>query len=61
MTWLLDTNVWIHHLKNPNGPVEQRLNGVAPSEILLCSVVKAELWHGAHTVAAEALRLAGES
>ena len=48
MAWLLDTNAWIHHLKNPGGPIEQRLNGVSPSEILLCSVVKAELWHGAH-------------
>ena len=48
MAWLLDTNAWIHHLKNPGGLIEQRLNRVSPSEILLCSVVKAELWHGAH-------------
>ena len=48
MAWLLDTNAWIHHLKNPGGSIEQRLNRVSPSEILLCSVVKAELWHGAH-------------
>ncbi len=48
MAWLLDTNAWIQHLKNPGGPVEQRLNRVSPSEILLCAVVKAELWHGAH-------------
>ena len=48
MAWLLDTNVWIHQLKHPGGLIEQRLNRVSPSEILLCSVVKAELWHGAH-------------
>ena len=48
MAWLLDTNAWIQHLKNPGGPIEQRLNQFSPSEILLCSVVKAELWHGAH-------------
>lgn len=48
MNWLLDTNVWIHHLKNPGGTIEQRLNRFSPSDIVLCSVVKAELWHGAH-------------
>ena len=35
-TRLLDTNAWIHHLKNPGGPVEQQLNRVSPSTILLC-------------------------
>ncbi len=48
MAWLLDTNAWILHLKNPGGPIEQRLNRLTPADILLCSVVKAELWHGAH-------------
>jgi tRNA(fMet)-specific endonuclease VapC len=47
MAWLLDTNAWIHHLKNPGGPIEARLNQLSPTDILLCSVVKAELWHGA--------------
>lgn len=48
MAWLLDTNAWIQHLKNPGGPIERRLKHLPPSDILLCSVVKAELWHGAH-------------
>ncbi len=48
MAWLLDTNAWILHLKNPGGPIELRLSRLTPSDILLCSVVKAELWHGAH-------------
>src|SRR5688500_3116174 len=48
MAWLLDTNSWIKHLKNPGGPIERRLKKVQPAEIFLCSVVKAELWHGAH-------------
>src|SRR5690242_13771039 len=48
MAWLLDTNAWIYHLKNPGGPIEQRLNRLSPSDILFCSVVKAELWRGAH-------------
>ncbi len=47
MPWLLDTNAWIQHLKNPGGPIEQRLQRFAPADIQLCSVVKAELWHGA--------------
>jgi len=58
MAWLLDTNAWIHHLKNPGGPVEQRLNRVSPAETLLCSVVKAELWHGAHKYERRERRLA---
>ncbi len=57
MARLLDTNAWIHHLKNPGGPVEQQLNRVSPSTILLCSVVKAELWHGAHKYERRARRL----
>lgn len=48
MAWLLDTNAWITHLKQPGGPLEQRLSQVLATDILLCSVVKAELWHGAH-------------
>ena len=48
MGWLLDTNAWILHLKNPGGPIEERLNRLQPSDVFLCSVVKAELWHGAH-------------
>ena len=48
MAWLLDTNAWIQHLKNPGGPIEQRLHKILPSEILLCSVVKGELLYGAH-------------
>lgn len=48
MSWLLDTNAWILHLKNPGGAIEHRLNQMLPGNILLCSVVKAELWHGAY-------------
>jgi tRNA(fMet)-specific endonuclease VapC len=58
MAWLLDTNAWIYHLKNPGGPIEQRLNRASPSEILLCSVVKAELWHGAQKYERQERRLA---
>ena|SRR2546427_8047479 len=47
MPWLPDTNVWISVLKNPAGKVEARLRAQATSDILLCSIVEAELWHGA--------------
>ena len=48
MAWLLDTNAWIQILKRPGGSLEQALLSHTPDEILLCSIVKAELWHGAH-------------
>lgn len=47
MPWLPDTNVWIQLLKHPGGSVESRLLSHSPTEIRLCSIVKAELWHGA--------------
>lgn len=48
MAWLLDTNIWIRLLKSPDGNLEGRVLRQQPSEIRICSVVKAELWHGAH-------------
>lgn len=47
MPFLPDTNVWIRLLKHPGGPLEHRFRAYPPREIFLCSVVKAELWHGA--------------
>jgi tRNA(fMet)-specific endonuclease VapC len=47
MPWLLDSNVWIHYLKNTSSPVAHHLHQHTPSEILSCAVVKAELLHGA--------------
>ncbi len=58
MAWLLDTNAWINHLKNPGGRIEQRLQRIQPAELRLCSVVKAELWHGAHKYERRERRLA---
>lgn len=48
MAWLPDTNIWIDILKRPGGNTEQRMLEHSPNEILFCSVVKAELWHGTH-------------
>ncbi len=50
MAWLLDTNAWISFLKpgQPAGKaIANRLADLQENEISLCSVVKAELWHGA--------------
>jgi tRNA(fMet)-specific endonuclease VapC len=44
---LLDTNAWIVYLKSTSSPIRARLQIVRPSDIFLCSVVKAELLHGA--------------
>ena len=48
MTWLLDTNAWIVLLKSTNRHLISRLAQRQDGEVLMCSVVKAELWHGAH-------------
>jgi predicted nucleic acid-binding protein len=47
MTYLLDTNVCIAYLNNRSSSVVQRLRAVSPSEVAVCSVVKAELFYGA--------------
>ena len=47
MAWLLDTNAWIHYLKNPASRIRTELEKHAPEEIVTCAVVKAELLHGA--------------
>ena len=44
--YLLDTNVWIHYLKFA-GPIEAKLRVTPANQILVCSVVRAELLHGA--------------
>lgn len=46
MTYLPDTNVWVQFLRNRNALVVQRLRARQPSEIRVCSVVAAELYHG---------------
>lgn len=58
MAWLFDTNIWILHLKNPGGPIEQRILRSRPADLVLCSVVKAELWHGAQKYERRERRLA---
>ena len=47
MAWLLDTNAWIHYLKNPDSPIRHRLALQSPAQIVSCAIVRAELLHGA--------------
>ena len=47
MAFLPDTNVWISLLKNPGGKLAAKVQSQPVADILLCAVVKAELWHGA--------------
>jgi tRNA(fMet)-specific endonuclease VapC len=47
VSYLLDTNVCIAFLAGKEASVRDKLLSVAPSEVSLCSVVKAELFYGA--------------
>jgi tRNA(fMet)-specific endonuclease VapC len=47
MAYLLDTNSWIHYLKFSDSPIRARLATLTPGDVLTCSVVRAELLHGA--------------
>ncbi|MBM3834174.1 MAG: AAA family ATPase [Verrucomicrobia bacterium] len=58
MPFLPDTNVWVRHLKQSGSEIERRLRSLRPSDVLLCSVVKAELWHGAQKYGRPDRRLA---
>jgi tRNA(fMet)-specific endonuclease VapC len=47
MTYLLDTNACIKFLNGRSDPIRREINSRARSELVLCSVVKAELLFGA--------------
>ena len=47
MIYLLDTNACIVYLNRPISGVRQRLMTLSPQDIVICSVVKAELFYGA--------------
>lgn len=60
MTYLLDTDICIDYLRGSDPTVRDRLLACAPSDVRLCSIVKAELLFGAHNsgkVAANLRRL----
>lgn len=47
MIYLLDSNVCIHLLNERNVVIQRQFLAHLPADIALCSVVKAELLHGA--------------
>ena len=47
MKYLLDSNACIVYLKQANSGVRRRLEMVSAQDIVVCSVVKAELFYGA--------------
>jgi len=48
MMWLLDTNAWIAYLERQPNPLKARVAERPEAQILICDVVKAELWYGAY-------------
>jgi tRNA(fMet)-specific endonuclease VapC len=47
MRYLLDSNTCIVYLRQAESKVRNRLERVLPQDIVICSVVKAELFYGA--------------
>lgn len=47
MPYLLDTNVWIHYLKQPGSRIHAKLAALLPADVVSCSIVLCELLHGA--------------
>ncbi len=47
MKFLLDTNVCVQYLRGKNQLVRARIQTHAPADLLVCSIVLAELWFGA--------------
>jgi tRNA(fMet)-specific endonuclease VapC len=58
MAFLLDTNAWIVYLKSAQSPIRARLETLTPADVFLCSVIKAELLHGAEKYGLRERRLA---
>lgn len=48
MSYMLDTNACIHYLNNPDSPIRHRMSLLRPADVLVCSMVKAELYYGAY-------------
>ncbi len=44
--YLLDTNVWSVFLRGRDENVRCRIDGSNPSDLIVCSIVRAELLHG---------------
>jgi tRNA(fMet)-specific endonuclease VapC len=46
MTWLLDANACIRYLNRRSPSLKAKLDATDPAQILVCSVVKAEMYFG---------------
>jgi tRNA(fMet)-specific endonuclease VapC len=46
LKYLLDTNACIVYIRNPHSGVRRKLESLPKSEIAICSIVKAEMFHG---------------
>ena len=58
MLYLPDTNVWIQHLNPVPSIAKTKLSSHSPAQIVLCDVVKAELYYGAYKSARREANLA---
>ena len=58
MTYLLDTNTCIQFLNQRNSAVSARLAAVQREEVVICQIVKAELFYGAYKSARREANLA---
>lgn len=58
MLYLPDTNVWIRHLNPAPSILKAKLSAHPPGQIVLCDVVKAELYYGAYKSARRETNLA---
>lgn len=47
MKYLLDTNVCIRYLNGQSDNIRRKLEGISPGQVVLCSIVRAELLYGA--------------
>lgn len=47
MTWMLDTNVCIRYLNGRSPRLKQRIDACSESDVVVCSIVKGELFFGA--------------
>jgi tRNA(fMet)-specific endonuclease VapC len=56
--FLLDTNTWINLLRGTSAAINARVGDAPPEQVVLCSVVKFELWLGAQKYANREARLA---
>jgi tRNA(fMet)-specific endonuclease VapC len=58
MTYLLDTNTCVRYINGQSERIRARLEAIQPLEIVVCSVVKAEMFFGAYKSERRDLNLA---